>query len=249
MKRFTTIEEIETLCEAMIKDFFKGRHYTNVQCVDIESFVKEYLNTPVVYEAFVEEDPGRLGFLSDGKRPLRIVRNGICKETVFPVGTVVIDRYLLNPREGARKRFTLAHEGAHEILNRHIPIQKSPIAAFHSEYDSEMNYSSAILKEMMSFNEYLANRAASALLMPGFLMERVLRRYNDSRMIIMYLDGDRAVLSQDQKLLIQKMADTMGVSFSALFYRLKDLDLFQTKPMEEYLHNGLRCGGGSYAGE
>ena len=27
MKRFTSYDEIETLCEAMIKDFFRSRHY------------------------------------------------------------------------------------------------------------------------------------------------------------------------------------------------------------------------------
>ena len=45
MKRFTTNDEIEDLCEAMIKDFFKSKHYTNVMCVDIEAFVQEYRRT------------------------------------------------------------------------------------------------------------------------------------------------------------------------------------------------------------
>ena len=40
MKRFTSNDEIEDLCEAMIKDFFKSKHYTNVMCVDIEAFVR-----------------------------------------------------------------------------------------------------------------------------------------------------------------------------------------------------------------
>ena len=39
MKKFTTNDEIESLCEAMIKDFFKSRHYTNVLCVDIEGLL------------------------------------------------------------------------------------------------------------------------------------------------------------------------------------------------------------------
>ena len=52
MKKFTTNDEIESLCEAMIKDFFKSRHYTNVLCVDIEGFVEEYLGIPIVYETF-----------------------------------------------------------------------------------------------------------------------------------------------------------------------------------------------------
>ena len=52
MKRFTTYSEIENLCEAMIKDFMKRKHYTNAHCVDIEAFVTEYLGIPIVYETF-----------------------------------------------------------------------------------------------------------------------------------------------------------------------------------------------------
>ena len=81
MKRFTSNDEIENLCEAMIKDFFKSKHYTNVTCVDIEAFVREYLGVPIVYETFAEPDPGRVGFLSDGKRPL-LVRRGSKVEQV-----------------------------------------------------------------------------------------------------------------------------------------------------------------------
>ena len=56
MKKFTTYSEIENLCEAMIKDFMKRKHYTNAHCVDIEAFVTEYLGIPIVYETFAEPD-------------------------------------------------------------------------------------------------------------------------------------------------------------------------------------------------
>ena len=61
MKRFTTNDEIENLCEAMIKDFFKSKHYTNVMCVDIEAFVQEYLGFQSS-ETFAE--PDRKGWVS-----------------------------------------------------------------------------------------------------------------------------------------------------------------------------------------
>ena len=77
MKKFTTYDEIENLCEAMVKDFMKRKHYTNVNCVDIEAFVREYLGIPIVYESFAEPDPGRIGFVSDGIRPLCVRRDGI----------------------------------------------------------------------------------------------------------------------------------------------------------------------------
>lgn len=245
MKKFTSYDEIETLCEAMIKDFFRSKHYTNVLCVDIEAFVKEYLGISVVYESFAEPDPGRVGFYADGERPLWVSRGRSKKQVVYPARTVVIEKYLLQPGESARKRFTISHEGAHDVLGRHIPIQGSPAAAFHSEYDPDTVYSQDMLREMMSVNECFTNRAAACLLMPRFLVERVLRRHNDARKVVAYRTQEGTVLSQDQKLLIQKMADTMGTSYTAFRTRLRELDLYETKPVEEYLHSGLRYGGGS----
>ena len=209
MKRFTTNDEIENLCEAMIKDFFKSKHYTNVMCVDIEAFVQEYLGVPIVYETFAEPDPGRVGFLSDGKRPLLVRRGNKVEQVVFPARTAVIEKYLLNQKESARRRFSI------------------------------------MLKEMLSINECFTNRAAACFLMPAFLVARVLKRHNNSKKVILYDDG---ILSQDQKLLIQKMADTLGVSFTAFHTRLSELDLFERRPVEEYLHEGLRYGGELHAG-
>ena len=164
---------------------------------------------------------------------------------MFPARTAVIEKYLLNQKESARRRFSIAHEGAHDVLGRHIPLQTSPAAAFHSEFDPEMRYTQDMLKEMLSINECFTNRAAACFLMPAFLVARVLKRHNNSKKVILYDDG---ILSQDQKLLIQKMADTLGVSFTAFHTRLSELDLFERRPVEEYLHEGLRYGGELHAG-
>ena len=239
MKKFTSTNEIENLCEAMVKDFFKRKHYTNVTCVDIEAFVQEYLGVPIIYETFAEDDPGRIAFLSDGERPLMVKRNNKVESVVFPARTVVIEKYLLCQKESARKRFSIAHEGAHDILGRHIPIQSSPVAAFHSEFDPEMVYTEDMLSEMMSVNECFANRAAACLLMPQFLVKRVLRKHTKNNRVILYDDG---VLAQDQKLLIQKMADILGVSYTAFYLRLQELDLFERRPIEEYIHRKLCYG-------
>ena len=240
MKRFTSYSEIETLCAAMVMDFFRARRYDDVLCVDIEAFVTEYLGLPVVYESFAEPDPGRVGFRSDGKRALWIRKGNGREQKLYPAGTVVIEKMLLDPAESARKRFTIAHEAAHDILARHVPIQSDPAAAFHSEYDPDAEYSGDMLREMLSVNECFANRAAACLLMPDFIMRRVLERYNASRRVVAYGGG---VLAQDQKLLIQRMADAAGTSYTAFRVRLTELNLFDRRPLEEYLRSQLRCGG------
>ena len=230
MKKFTTYDEIENLCEAMIKDFMRRKHYTNSHCVDIEAFVTEYLGIPIVYESFAEPDPGRIGFISDGIRPLWVVRNREKAQVTFPEGTIVIETYLRKPYEYGKRRFTIAHEGAHFVIDKHVPAQS--LAAFHSEFDGEMTYSQDMLREMMSVTESFANRAAACFLMPRLLVARMLKQYNSGQSIIAY---EGYVLSQDQKNLVQRLADAMGVNYSPMFNRLRELDMIEMRPISEYL--------------
>ena len=126
MKNFTSFEEIESLCLAVVTDYMRTGSRAGTLCVDIEDLVTDYLGIPLVWETFAEPDPGRVGFFSDGKRPLEIIRKGKKQEAVFPEGTAVVDKRLLAPWESARRRFTVAHEGAHGLLARHLP---APAAA------------------------------------------------------------------------------------------------------------------------
>lgn len=240
MKRYLSYDELETLCEAMIRDYHKSRNFTNILCVDIEGFVTEYLGVKVIYETFAEEDVGKIGFLSDGVSPLWVRRNGRRSKVVYPENTAVIERSLLSPKENARRRFTVSHEGAHQMLKRHAPIEKLPAAAFHSEFDRENTYSPKTLREMLTVEECLANRAAACFLMPRGLVTQVLNQLTGSNRIPIYEGG---ILPLEGKLAIQKMADTMGVSFSAFFNRLRELDFFDVRPIEEYLHDTLKYGG------
>lgn len=237
MKRLITYSEIENLCDAMMSDFMKSKNCLDSYCVDIKSFVTDYLGLPIFYESFAEPDPGRIGFLSDGVRPIYLNRDKKQVEVYFKAGTVVIEKYLQNPKELGRMRFTIAHEAAHYILSKHIPAQTD--AAFHSEFDGDATYTPEMLKEMMSINEAFANRTAACLLMPRFLMERVLQQYNDGNKIVAY---DGYVMQQKQKLQIQKMADVIGVNYSPFVNRLRELDMFELHPIEEYLHSAFRSG-------
>ena len=76
--------------------------------------------------------------------------------------------------------------------------------------------------------------------MPRFLMLRVLKKYNAGNKVIAY---DGYVMSQDQKDLVQRMADAMGVNYSPMFNRLKELDLIDMKPIEQYLSRFRTEGG------
>lgn len=234
VRKLTSYEEIEKLCEAAVRDFFKQKHYTNSRCVEIEGFVTDYLGLPLVYEDIREPDMGRVGFLSDGEKPLWVQRGGKRMQILFPENVIVIDKSLQRPNEIGKKRFTIAHEAGHYILNRHVPAQTH--AAFHSEFDVEMTYTTDMFREMMSLNETFANRSAGYLLMPQFLVERTLRKYNQGKRILCY-DGN--ILPQESKMIIQSMADSLGVNYTPCLVRLRELKMLDYHPIEEYLGSTL----------
>ena len=237
MTTMTSYQELDALGEGLAYGYMKKLGRLRSAALDIEGFVTEYLGITIVYETFAEEDKSRIGFLSDGKTPLKVFRNNGPSAVVFPVNTVVIDRYLQRNSESARKRFTIAHEAAHYLLNIHVPAQME--ACYKSEFDSESIYSFDEQRRIFSLNESFADRLGAAVLMPLFLVNKVLRKHNNSKKVICY---DGGVFSQSQKVAIQKMANDLGTSYSALINRLRELKLLETHPIDEYITTELGLG-------
>ena len=237
MTSFISFQELDSLGEGLVKDYAKKTHRWNSMCLDIEGFITDYLGLNIVYESIAEEDRSKLGFLADGSDPLKVNRDGTETFVVFPVGTVVIDKFLTRDNEIARKRFTLAHEAAHAILARHMPAKAG--SYFQSEFDVTASYSSEDLRRIFSIGESCANRLGAALLMPEYRMERALKKYNDGNKLVCY----GGVFPLQEKLLIQKMANALGVSMAAMTNRVKELRLLDNRPINQYIRKKLRFGG------
>ena len=231
MKKRTSVKEMNAICTMLIEDFLKKFHYSNTRVIDIETFVTDYLGTKILYEDFAVNVPGRGGFISDGIEPLPVLRDGMRQHVIFPENVIVIDSSLTNPNEQAKLRFTIAHEAAHFIMNRHVSGDFT--AAFHTEFTEGECYTPDMLKEMLNITETITNRAAACLLMPGFIVDRALKTYNAGNMVTVY-QGDDIVIPDASKKIIKKMADSMGVSYNACYYRLKELSVIDKRPLEEY---------------
>lgn len=231
MKKRTSINEMNAICTMLISDFLKKFHYSNTRVVDIEAFVTRYLGTTILYEDFAVNVPGRGGFISDGIQPLPVLRDGMRQFVIFPENVIVIDSSLKDMDNLAKLRFTIAHEAAHYIMNKHV--EGDFTAAFHTEYVDDEYYTPQMLKDMLSFTETIVNRAAACLLMPSFIVEKMLKKYNSGNKITIY-SGSTIVIPNASKSVIQRMADSMGVSYSACYYRLKELTLLDVRPLEEY---------------
>ncbi len=238
MKPLSSFQELDALGEGLSRDYTKKTRRWNAKCFDIEGFITDYLGLSICYETFAEKDSSKIGFLANGIDPLLVHRGCKTESVVFPKDTVVIERYLLQVSESSRRRFTLAHEAAHKILERHIPMQT--VACFHSDFDPENMYPREDLRRMFSLNETLTNRLGAAILMPSFLVDKVLREYNRGQPLKCY---DGGVFAQNDKLIVQNMANSLGVSYSAFVTRLRELNRLEWHPIEEYISCDLHFGG------
>ena len=76
MKDYIPNRELEELGNGLVSSFIKWSRMSHApKCIDIVG-VAEFLGLNVVYEHFAEDEPDKIGFLSDGKTPLKVRRNG-----------------------------------------------------------------------------------------------------------------------------------------------------------------------------
>ena len=231
-----SFRELDSLGEGLVKDYAKKTHRWNSLCLDIEGFITDYLELRVVYENIAEEDKSKIGFMADGATPLKVTRNRKTLSVIFPKGVIVIERYLTRDSESARRRFTLAHEAAHAILEKYASLEAG--GCFKSEFDETVSYDNEELQRMFSMNEACANRLGAALLMPMYRVDRALKRHNDGNKPVCY----GGVVPPSEKQLIQRMANDLGVSVTAMTNRLKELKLLDNRSIDQYIREELRLG-------
>jgi hypothetical protein len=234
--RMFSYDEIDELGEGLIRQYL-GADAERTCCVDIEGFVTDYLKLPLLYRSFAEQDTDKIGFIADGITPLRVHEEGAACLCVFPKGTIVIERFLRRENESGRRRFTISHECAHYLMDKTIPY-----AAFHREFDNERTYTQEDFRNLFSFHETLIDRMGAALLMPRFMVHKVVTMNDCTGCIPVF--GDSVIKAAD-KLRIKRMANIMGVSFSAFLIRLRELGYLCRRPLSEYITEemGLRQDG------
>ena len=234
MKDYISNRELEELGEGLISRFAEWSGMTQApKCVDIVG-IAEYLGLKVVFEHIAEEEPDKIGFLSDGRTPLMVRRTEGIVSFLFPLGTIVLDAVLRTDAESGRRRFTIAHEIAHYVICRHNPVPQ-----FHWIYDAEREYSAEEMKRHMSVTEMQADRLAAVILMPGETVKRALLEFHGGIPVSVYGEN---VIHRDDKNTIHRMASYLGVSYTVLLIRLKELFFLDYRPLSEYVDTTLRGG-------
>ena len=238
MSNYLSRAELEEISEGLIRVYAAQHKNKVIQSIDIEHFITDFLKLRIEYTAFAENDSGRIGFLADGQTPLLIYQDGRIIPFIFPKDTIVLDKFLLAEREQGRRRFTMAHEASHHILER--MHNDTNAARFHTEFDNERVYTQNELAQMFASVEWQADTMGASLLMPKFIVENALAKFTNSKPIKIY--GDTTFAKRD-KAIIRKMANYLGVSYTALVIRLRGLDMLEYHDISEYISNELQLGG------
>lgn len=225
MKVFISNKEIEEIASGLIQaacgSLASGP-------IDIDGIAR-FLGLQVQYEHIAEDELDKIGFVSNGSYPLSVLRQNQRVGIVFPKDTIILDSFLQRPVENCRRRFVLAHEISHILINRADPLHNP--ACFDREYDGERHYNLQELQERLNLGECQANSMAAMLLMPMPLLQNTLRRHLRRSRLPIY---GESVLLPSTKPAIHAMADELGVSFSALLIQLKKHNLVDHREITEY---------------
>lgn len=139
--------------------------------------------------------------------------------------TILVERSLKEiPAQQGRYHFTVMHETAHQILHRMFPDHQQGIQRRAVYYRGQIQRF-----PVQDWDEWQADKLASALLMPVDLIMSALLRFG--------LDHDfdivNPIFRPKQYACFVEMAKLLGVSRKALAIRLKQLGLIK----EEYLED------------
>jgi len=201
-----------------------------VKPISIENYAIYMLDLSLDYTR-LSDDGKMLGITTYCDTRITLSRYLRRTEIMVPKNMLLIDDSLKPPsildgqpdNAKARRRFTIAHECAHQILYRMMPEEK------RKEYD--LRYSARVIsiqeyKSMEDWFEWQANLLAAALLMPKKYIELLL----ENRQVTIY--GKR--LNRPDQLLVANMSSRLAVSKSALILRLRQLGYARVLPSGAY---------------
>ena len=237
---YYTNEEIDEIGEGLIR---KYNYQAFIQCdpTNIEGFITDHLNYRIVYDKLATKDLGKMAFLADGKETILVWRDGKRIEVLPPERMILVDDFLRQDKNNTRRRFVLAHEAGHIIMDL---LHNRPItAAYNNEFDNEQDYSIKDLSMLFDIRESRATSMGVALLMPkSLIIKKVCAMIGSSKRIPLY---GNSVLSDGARIFIRKLAEHFQVSYKSMFYRLRDLKLFAPKEIDDYIENSFCNLGGA----
>ena len=230
-------KEIEEIAVAVTKDFnefFFGPDTDGARLprgTPIDQFASEYLGLNVSF-ADLSADGSICGLTAYADTEYIIEKDGMQYSIPLRRNQVLMDASFIQPFQirklCGKRRFTLAHECAHQILFQMETDEGKRLC--QRKYSTRTNYSLRDLKTREDWNEWQANALGAAILMPQGEIERAVSYFSKGKTLISY-DG---TFAYRDKLVLDMICQQFGVSKTAATIRLKQLDYMDVRPFAEF---------------
>lgn len=222
-------EDIEHISAAVTHDFLSTVPAAEQKyAVDIDALAKEYLGLDVSYRT-LSEDGSVLGVTAYSDTAYTCKLNG--EGIVVPLkrSHILIDRRLLGfyePKKNRRRRFTLAHECAHQIL---FQLEAPEVqAACRKPYAMCRARRPRLLRTREDWREWQANTLGAALLMPADRLGQAVRELHGELPLVFH-DGYPTMRS---RLIIEHLCSRFSVSRAVMTIRLRQLGFITQNELE-----------------
>lgn len=227
--------EIDTIGENFVRDF-QPSVLTNPAPVDIESFVENYLGMTPDYQ-LLSHNGIYLGMtvFNDTNRVIVFSQEtGRAEYISAKAHTVIIDTRLLEENQQHRYRFTLGHEGGHDIFhtgylsydpNQTCMFDMAMTPMIQCRMDAGCKKGDRKLWTDHDWMEWQANYFSSAILMPKCAVQLVANKYPRNSLMENLVNRAR---------LVSDVSNTFDVSTEAAVIRLKDMGYIPSDDQTSY---------------
>lgn len=233
---YAQIEEIAVSITMDFNEFFFGISSLDdsgtVRATPIDQLASKYLGLHVSF-ARLSSDGSICGLTAYVDTEYQLVDMGVIRTIPVKQNEILMDTSFIIPGQVhklcGKRRFTLAHECAHQILYQ-LESDESK-AACRKTYAAHRSYSLRDLKSREDWNEWQANALGAALLMPRDEMANAMQKFSYKSVLKNYegrlVYADRVSLS--------RICTALGVSKTAAIIRLRQLGYIEDHPFEAYV--------------
>ncbi len=231
-------KNIEEIAAAVTKDF--NEFYFGCSSEDtrrmargtpIDQFAKEYLGMIVSF-ARLSSDGSICGLTAYADTEYITEEMGVKRVIPLRKNQILMDASFIQPGQVyklcGKRRFTLAHECAHQIL---FQMESETVrSSCTQKYSARTAYSLRDLKTREDWNEWQANVLGAAILMPQKEIDLAMWYFAGGKKLINY----EGVFAYRDKLSLTMLCQQLAVSKSAAVIRLRQLGYIEDRPYQEY---------------
>ena len=221
-------KNIEEIAAAVTKDFnvfYFEESRRMARGTPIDQFAREYLGMAVSF-ARLSSDGSICGLTAYADTEYITEEMGEKRAIPLRKNQILLDVSFIQPGQVhklcGKRRFTLAHECAHQILFQMESDKK---------YSAWTAYSLRDLKTREDWNEWQANVLGAAILMPQKEIDLAMWYFAAGRKFINY----EGVFAYRDKVSLMMLCKQLAVSKSSAVIRLRQLGYIEDRPYREYI--------------